>query len=134
MFKARGQFGHHAFPDSDSIFHLNSLFRLSKREGCREPPRYDTTLKWLGRVVHSVQTVRAESLPSRCRVVEVPGVGATEGAGGGGVGGVRATGPGTWWRGPLGAHWGLSGGLGGGGGCGVGCGGVEVEVGSGVKV
>ena len=68
----------------------------------------------------------AESTPPRGGVVEVPGVRATEGAGGGGVGGVGATGPGTWWRGPLGAHWGLSGGLGGGGGCGVGCGGVKV--------
>ena len=84
--------------------------------------------------MNSVDTVGAEAPPLRDVVVQIPGVRATEGAGGGGVGGVGTTGPGTWWRGPLGAHWGLNGGLGGGGGGGVGCRGVEVEVGSGVEV
>ena len=37
-------------------FTLTAYLDFLKGEGCREPPRYDTTLKWLGRVVHSVQT------------------------------------------------------------------------------
>ena len=55
-------------------------------------------------MLHGVGAAGAEAPPPRGVVVEVPGVGATQGAGGGGVGGGRVAGPGTWWRGPLGAH------------------------------
>ena len=55
-------------------------------------------------MLHGVGAAGAEAPPPRDVVVQVPGVGATEGAGGGGVGGVGATCPRTWWRGPLGAH------------------------------
>ena len=41
---------------------------------------YDTTLEWLRWVVYSVDAVRAQAIPPRGGVVQVPGVGATEGA------------------------------------------------------
>ena len=55
-------------------------------------------------MLHGVGAAGAEAPPPRDVVVEVPGVGATQGAGGGGVGSGRVAGQGTWWRGPLGAH------------------------------